>query len=281
MKQAANQLFRRCPYQNAGLACPECPNYQRCADKKKKRLFEHIINNVLDILLIIAMIVSIVFLIIFVNELKPIKVTQYTVSTTTEQCTEIVDLAAGLTTTLSTEQEAIIEVENPAMEEPTVEKIPIEEILEESFSADETDEKYLYDLSEEEKILLAKLVWAESRGEPFEGKVAVAAVVLNRYYYGEDCDFDRESIEAVITQKNQFANIENVTMDDLQEVPECMEAVEAACKGSDPTREVFPEGALYFFAHDKVSGYQKEIRQGLEVMVIGNHSFHINFEKVR
>ena len=33
--------------------------------------------------------------------------------------------------------------------------------------------------------LMAKLVYAESRGEPFEGKVAVASVVLNRVMNSE------------------------------------------------------------------------------------------------
>ena len=35
-------------------------------------------------------------------------------------------------------------------------------------------------LSDEDTVLLAKLIWAEAQGEPFEGQQAIAEVVLNR-----------------------------------------------------------------------------------------------------
>ena len=69
-------------------------------------------------------------------------------------------------------------------------------------------------------------------------------------------------------------------MQDLEEYPDCMEAVEVACKGFDPTREVFKQGALYFYSPKLVTGKEKEIREGIKVMVIGNHNFHYDFEKV-
>lgn len=138
---------------------------------------------------------------------------------------------------------------------------------------------YYYDISYEDKVTIAKVVYAESRGECFEGQVAVAAVILNRYF--SDCSyFDTESILAVVTQPYQFASIEGVTEEKLENYPDCMKAVEAACKGWDPTREMFEDGALYFYAPSWTTGYQAEIRDGIQVLVIGNHNFHYDFEKI-
>ena len=127
------------------------------------------------------------------------------------------------------------------------------------------------------KIIMAKVLYRECRGECFKGKVAVAAVILNRFYSGLS-EFDTESIYAVVTQGSQFADISEVTMDDLDSVPECMEAVEAACKGWDPTREMFPEGARHFYApKGDIAPYQLAIREGINELVIGNHNFHNDF----
>ena len=68
-------------------------------------------------------------------------------------------------------------------------------------------------------------------------------------------------------------------MEMLEENPSCMEAVESACKGWDPTRKVFEDGAKFFYAPDYVTGYQKEIRQGIESYKIGNHIFHNDFNE--
>ena len=57
-------------------------------------------------------------------------------------------------------------------------------------------------------------------------------------------------------------------------------AVEDACKGWDPTRAEFENGALFFYNPKKISGYQAQIREGIKVMVIGNHNFHENFDKI-
>lgn len=146
-------------------------------------------------------------------------------------------------------------------------------------SATEPNSNFVYILSEEDMIYIAKLVWMEARGECYEGMVAVAAVVLNRYF-SDDPLFYRDSILDTLTQPTQFASISNVTQWDLDNVPDCLRAVEDACKGWDPTRAVFDEGALYFYNPDGVSGYQAQIRENIRVMVIGNHAFHFDFEKV-
>lgn len=170
-------------------------------------------------------------------------------------------------------------------EEPVEESVEIPEeykpmkLMDYEISATQPYEHYVYILSEEDIKIIAKLVWMEARGECYEGKVAVAAVVLNRYF-SDDQSFSRKSILHTVTQKNQFASIWDVTDWDLNNVPECLDAVKDACRGWDPTRAVFEEGALFFYAPDGVSGYQAQIRQNIKVMVIGNHNFHYDFEKV-
>lgn len=60
-------------------------------------------------------------------------------------------------------------------------------------------------LTNNEKNLLARLVHAEAKGEPYAGKVAVADVVLNRV---ENKQFP-DSVESVIYQKNAFQPVQN------------------------------------------------------------------------
>lgn len=159
-----------------------------------------------------------------------------------------------------------------------------EEIVEEveefvaRISAYEPGVVYYYTLTYEEKLYIARVVYAESRGECFEGQVAVAAVILNRFV-SNDPFFKNDSIYSVVTQSNQFAPIDWVTDEKLAESPSCMEAVEQACLGWDSTRVKFSQGALYFFAPEEVEGYQKEIRENIDFLQIGNHYFHFDFEK--
>ena len=60
-------------------------------------------------------------------------------------------------------------------------------------------------ISQSDIDLLAKLVYAESRGEPFDGKVGVVSVVLNRAL---DCNFPN-SIKGVIFEPNAFSCVKN------------------------------------------------------------------------
>ncbi|MEH7226040.1 cell wall hydrolase [Bacillus sp. JJ1566] len=62
-----------------------------------------------------------------------------------------------------------------------------------------------YNFSPEELDLLARIVRAEAQSEPFEGKVAVAAVVLNRL---ESPKFP-DTIQGVIYQRGQFQPVRN------------------------------------------------------------------------
>lgn len=255
MKQTT-KMFTGCPYEQYSLTCEACPNYKKCLAEKQRRAkaFNRRFYIKMSIVLTIVFCVMVVINQVTLNH--EAKAAAETSSTTVEE-----------TTAIQIETKESVE---------TVEKT----VKKAKLSAYEPSEEYFYSLSEEDKVLIAKVVWAESRGECFEGKVAVAAVILNRYFNGEGQAFNRSSIEAVVTQKSQFASISKVTIEDLEANPECMEAVEAACKGWDPTRQLFEEGACFFYAPKGVTGYQAEIREGIKVLVIGNHNFHVDFEKV-
>lgn len=92
-------------------------------------------------------------------------------------------------------------------------------------------------------FLMARLVHAEARGEPYEGQVAVAAVLLNRI---DSTQFPNNIHEAVY-QPRQFEPVDNgsinMTPNDL-----AYRAVFDALRGKDPT-----EGALFFWNPSKVS----------------------------
>jgi N-acetylmuramoyl-L-alanine amidase len=93
------------------------------------------------------------------------------------------------------------------------------------------------DHSQSEIDILASLVQAEAKGESFEGKIAVAAVVLNRV---DDSRFPN-SIREVIYQRGQFSPVSNGSIY-KQADSESYEAVHKAIEGYDPTR-----GAVFFY----------------------------------
>src|SRR5690606_31320178 len=91
--------------------------------------------------------------------------------------------------------------------------------------------------NEGELYLLAKAVHGEARGEPYIGKVAVAAVILNRV---KDPRFPN-TIAGVIYQPGAFTAVSdgqiNLTPDE-----ESLRAARDAMNGWDPTY-----GAIYYY----------------------------------
>lgn len=89
--------------------------------------------------------------------------------------------------------------------------------------------------------LLARLVRAEAEGEPYQAKVGVAAVVVNRV----KSDLFPNSITSVIYQKDsgyyQFTPVENGWISRPATATDRQAALEAL-KGIDPSH-----GALYYF----------------------------------
>lgn len=134
-------------------------------------------------------------------------------------------------------------------------------------------DEYLYTFTEEEKFEILQVMYKECGGEPYKGKVAVAAVILNRWA-SDSRDFDYETMHDLLYDKYQFANGKNVTQEMLDGIPDLAIALDEALRGYDPTREVFENGALYFYNPKYCSESARKAREGLEVMIIGNHYFH-------
>ena len=113
--------------------------------------------------------------------------------------------------------------------------------------------------------LLARLINGEARGEPYEGQVAVGAVVLNRV---KSSEFPN-TISGVIYQKNQFSCIKdgqfNKAIDKNSTV---YKAAQEAINGSDPTN-----GALFFY--NPKTTKSKWLFSLKTVKTIGNHRFAV------
>lgn len=89
--------------------------------------------------------------------------------------------------------------------------------------------------------LIARLIHAEARGEPYEGQVAVAAVLLNRV---ESASFPN-SISGVIYQPLAFESVANGQFN-LPPKEQNIKAARSAINGWDPTH-----GALFFWNPSK------------------------------
>lgn len=141
--------------------------------------------------------------------------------------------------------------------------LPYEEVidwLEEETEIEVAEDKQY--LSESEVDMLARLVMAEAGGECFEGKVAVAVVVLNRV---ESDDFPSD-IESVIKQPKQFSPVGSGRWQRITASEECYKAVETALSNDDNG-----QGAL-FFESCKGESWQSNNREYL--YQIGNHRFY-------
>lgn len=111
--------------------------------------------------------------------------------------------------------------------------------------------------------LLAKLVHAEARGEPYKGQVAVAAVVLNRV---SSASFPN-TVSGVIYQSGAFSCVSNGSINNTPD-SSCIRAALDALNGWDPTG-----GCLYYY--NARTAKDKWIFSRTVQTVIGNHSFAI------
>lgn len=111
--------------------------------------------------------------------------------------------------------------------------------------------------------LLAKLVYAEARGEPYKGQVAVAAVVLNRV---RSASFPN-TVSGVVYQQNAFTCVNNGSINNTPD-SSCIRAALDALNGWDPTG-----GCLYYY--NSKTAVDSWIRTRTVKTVIGNHSFAV------
>lgn len=116
-------------------------------------------------------------------------------------------------------------------------------------------------VSQSDVNLLARIISAEARGEPYEGQVAVGAVVLNRVEHPSFPD----TFAGVIYQDGAFTAITDGQFQ--QPVAEsAYRAARDALNGWDPSG-----GAIYYYNPDKTSN--KWIRTRPVIKRIGNHLF--------
>ncbi|MBQ7924536.1 MAG: spore cortex-lytic enzyme [Clostridia bacterium] len=117
--------------------------------------------------------------------------------------------------------------------------------------------------SSSDVYLLAKTIYAEGRGEPYTGQVAIGAVVLNRV---RSSSFPN-TVSGVVYQKHAFTAVTdgqiNLTPNDT-----AMRAARDAINGWDPTG-----GALYYYNPAVATSSWIFDRQ--TVTVIGKHVFAI------
>ncbi|MCL6598436.1 MAG: spore cortex-lytic enzyme [Alicyclobacillus macrosporangiidus] len=116
-------------------------------------------------------------------------------------------------------------------------------------------------LSQSDLNLLAHVVYAEARGEPYPGQVAVAAVCLNRLH---DPRFPH-TIPAIVYQPGAFTSVQDGQIN-LEPDATARKAVLDAVHGWDPTH-----GAVYYFnPNTATSGW---IWSRPQILRIGKHIF--------
>ncbi|ATW26486.1 cell wall hydrolase [Candidatus Formimonas warabiya] len=113
-----------------------------------------------------------------------------------------------------------------------------------------------------EVMLLARLINGESRGEPYEGQVAVGAVVLNRV----DSSKFPNTLSGVIYQPNEFSVVLDGQIN-LAPSATAIKAAEDALNGWDPSN-----GSLYYWNPAKAPN-NKFLNAKPILARIGNHVF--------
>lgn len=115
--------------------------------------------------------------------------------------------------------------------------------------------------SSNDMYLIAKVIAAEARGEPYVGQVAVGAVILNRVQHASFPD----SIAGVIYQPGAFSCLNDSNWS-TEPTPTSRKAALDAINGWDPCG-----GAIYYFNPAKTSN--KWIRTRPVIVTIGAHVF--------
>lgn len=121
----------------------------------------------------------------------------------------------------------------------------------------------VYAVNASEKQLLARAVNGEARGEPYEGQVAVAAVILNRVKHSSFPN----TISGVIYQPGAFTAVSDGQINvPIAENSTVYKACTDALNGWDPTG-----GAIYYFNPDTATNAWIWSRPLIKT--IGKHRF--------
>ena len=115
--------------------------------------------------------------------------------------------------------------------------------------------------SESQVYLLARVINGEARGEPYEGQVAVGAVILNRVKHPSFPN----SISGVVYQNGAFTAVDDGQIN-AEMYSSSMRAARDALNGWDPTG-----GAIYYY--NPVTATNQWIRSRKIICTIGKHVF--------
>lgn len=118
-------------------------------------------------------------------------------------------------------------------------------------------------ITQKDVDLMAKVVFAESNCEPFEGQVAVASVILNRLTYPK---FPK-TVEGVVKQSGAFSCVRHGTINAVPNKNN-YNAVSQALKGIDPTNKA----TFFYNPRIATSSWMRDINKR-NVKSIGNHVF--------
>ncbi|WP_231573484.1 spore cortex-lytic enzyme [Paenibacillus sp. FSL H7-0737] len=118
-----------------------------------------------------------------------------------------------------------------------------------------------YTLSIEEMDILAKVIYSESRGEPYKGQVAVGAVVMNRIQSSQFPD----NIKDVVFQKGAFTAVSDGQYWLTPNRTAYLAALDAV-RGWDPTNN-----SIYYFNPDTATSAWIWTRP--QNLKIGKHIF--------
>lgn len=138
-------------------------------------------------------------------------------------------------------EEQLMEAKHQEAPESVVEQLPTAD--NDTTNVDSTEQEKLepiVPLADGEEELLVRLVIAESGNQPYEGQVAVAQVVCDRYIAGYG-----DSITDVIYAENQFAEPYSK---DISDYPLASEAVHAVLYEGE---RAFIETTIFFCNPDK------------------------------
>lgn len=122
------------------------------------------------------------------------------------------------------------------------------------------------DFSKPEKILFAQIVEAEARNQGFEGKQAVAEVILNRV----ESEHFPNTIKEVLTQPRQFQPYSSRAYVGIKPSEETYRAIVKAYN-----EKMLEEDVLYFCNYDIIGNGNKGWFDTLEEYdKIGDHTFY-------
>lgn len=119
--------------------------------------------------------------------------------------------------------------------------------------------QYVYDFTEEEYDILARIVEAEAGGEDYKGRLLVANVVLNRVKDDGFPDNIKDVVYHRIRGRAQFSPVGSGRIERVIPSKTTLKAVEAALMGEDESK-----GALYFAARkyaneDSMSWFDRKL----------------------